>query len=137
VITVGVAESCEAWVMVVVVLLACAPGHDHRKQFTEVHSIVTFIMVATVSVRTRVRPIILNHVDPEREDPHPYPEHDRKREATCKEPQEIKAECLSYDRIEGTFHDPKCPGSEDLVGCYVLLALIRKPSLDSLFGSPS
>ena len=120
------AEAQKAGVTVVVVLEARAPGCRHRQPFANVHGIVFWDIVAPVSVSARVRPVVLNHVDPQREDPHPYPQDQREREAAGEEVEEVEARELHHHRVVHAGNDAHRQRPENRIGRHVLLARIRK-----------
>ncbi len=84
----------ETRIVMMVILETGAKGRRHRQPLADVHGIVVLVVIASISMASRVRPIVLNHVYPQRENSHADPHCQRKFPISSDEPQEGKAEHL-------------------------------------------
>jgi len=60
--------------MVMVVLQTGAEGRGHGQPLADIHRVIMFIVVAAVSELPIVGPVVLDQVDPQREDSERHPD---------------------------------------------------------------
>ena len=109
-----------------IVLQARAEGGRHRQPLSDIHGVVLFIVIAPVAKLACVRPVVLNHVHPQRKNPQPHPHGDRQRQPAHQLPQENKADHLRHDGKRRVRHHAKRRRFQNLVARHILLAAIRQ-----------
>ena len=117
-----------------IILQAGAKRRRYGQPLADVHGVVVVIVIPPVSKGSRVRPIVLNHVDPQRENAYAKPHHQHKLQIADQLPEEIKTYGLrkyGEDRIRS---DAKRPGLQNPVTGQIFLASIRHHA--EIEGSP-
>ena len=83
-----------------------------------------FVVVAPVAETPVVGPVVLDHVDPQSEEPEPEPDHRREAQVAHEQPQQREVEHLCDHAEHRVRHEPERPGLEYLVAGHVGLALV-------------
>ena len=112
--------------VVVIILQTSAEGRRYGQPLANVHGMIFFMGVAPVAKGERVRPVVLDHIDPQCENPDANPHHERECQTVCEHPQEREAEELRNECEQWTSNDPKCLRLQDFVVSYIFLTFVRK-----------
>src|SRR5271168_194407 len=108
-----------------IILEASAEGRRYRQPLANIHGVVVVIVIATVSKFPGVRPVVLNHIYPQRKNSYSQPHHQRKLEISSQFPQEPKAKGLRKDCKNRMRKHQEGPGLQDFVAGHIFFALIR------------
>ncbi len=111
--------------MVMVVLQARAEGGDHRQPVADVHRVVV-IFVAAVTPAPFVRPVVLDHVDPYREQARANPQQRGERQTAHQPPQQNEVACLRHHEEHRVRRQTHGPGLQDGVVGHVDVGLVRE-----------
>src|SRR6185295_2296477 len=84
-------------VVVMIVLPAGTERRHDRQPVSDIHRVVVFVFIASRAETTIVRPVVLNHVYPQREQPHAAPERECISPIANDEPEEREAAELRED----------------------------------------
>ena len=117
-----------------IILQAGAEGCRHRQPLAEIHRVVMFVGVASGSESPIMRPIVLDHIYPQRKDSRSNPHDQSKLQISCQLPQEIKTKGLCKEGKKWVFYYPKGPRLQNPVVGQILSALIRHEA--EISGSP-
>ncbi len=120
------AQTQKTRVMVMVVLQARAEGGRDRQPVSDVHGVVVFVGVAPVAESAIVRPEVLNHIDPQREDARPKPDDGRKDHIAHQQPHQPEVQGLDCHGEHWIGDDAKRPGLEDGIAGDIGDGLVRE-----------
>src|SRR5580658_7819155 len=107
-----------------IILQAGAKGCRYRQPLADVHGVVLFIVIPPVSKVSRVGPIVLDHIDPQRENSYSYPHHQRKLQTSNQLPEEKKTKGLCKDCENRIRSHPESPGLQNLVTRQIIVAFV-------------
>src|SRR5438128_10119150 len=120
-----VAQPQKPFVVMMIVLQARAKSRRHRQPLADVHGVVLFIVITSVSKCSSVGPIVLNHIYPQGKKSDSNPHHQRKLHASNQLPEQNKIKGLCKNCENRIRNDSESPGFQNSVAGQILLALIR------------
>ena len=118
-------QSEQMRVVVMVILPAGAEGRRDGKPVSDIHGVIVLVVIAARAETTIVGPIVLNHVHPQREEPHAAPERECVLPVANNEPEQHVAADLREGGEIRIRNEAEWPCREDRVVRDVGLGPVR------------